>query len=84
MRWQWVIYFACMFGGPWLWVFRPQHRARALYLWGIASTIAASNVKTRDVMSSIALSVLAITLFLSALWLQQRERKRGPGGPAAQ
>lgn len=59
-----------------LWFAQPARRWAALYPLGVSATVAASASLQRDVRWSIALSLLAIVLYLAAFFLQRTSSKR--------
>ena len=76
MNWSNLLIIGCSVVAAWLWIARPARRSAAYFALGISATAAASAVKLQKVWWSIGLSILAIVLFVTALWLQRREMKR--------
>jgi hypothetical protein len=59
-----------------LWFAQPTRRWAALYPLGVSATVASSAALQRDVRWSIALSLLAIALYVTAFVLQRRSLRR--------
>lgn len=59
-----------------LWFAQPTRRWAALYPLGVSATVAGSAALERDVRWSIALSLLAIVLYVTAFVLQRRSLRR--------
>ncbi|AMW04718.1 hypothetical protein [Gemmatimonas phototrophica] len=65
----------CTLVAAYFWKSRPQKRSAALFPLGISAVLGSSVAKDSNVWWSMALSVLAIALFLTALWMQKSEPK---------
>lgn len=66
---------ACVLVAAVLWRMRPAERSKALYPLGLCAIMGSSAAHERNVALSIALSVLAIVLLLTSVWLQRLERR---------
>jgi hypothetical protein len=65
----------CTLVAAYFWKSRPQKRSAALFPLGISAVLGSTVAKESNVWWSMALSVLAIALFLTALWMQKSEPK---------
>jgi hypothetical protein len=65
----------CTLVAAYFWKSRPHKRSAALFPLGISAVLGSSIAKDSNVWWSMALSVLAIALFLTALWMQKSEPK---------
>jgi hypothetical protein len=65
----------CTLIAAYFWKTRPQQRSAALFPLGISAVLGSTVAKDENVWWSMALSVLAILLFLTALWMQKTEPK---------
>jgi len=65
----------CTLVAAYNWKSRPQKRSATLFPLGISAVLGSTVAKDENVWWSMALSVLAILLFLTALWMQKSEPK---------
>ncbi|MCZ8267024.1 hypothetical protein [Gemmatimonas sp.] len=66
---------ACVVVAVGIWRTRPADRAKAFFPLGLSAVMGSIAAKDRDVWLSMALSLLAIALFLTSLWLQRPDRR---------
>jgi hypothetical protein len=66
---------ACVVVAVAIWRTRPAQRAKALFPLGLSAVMGSIAAKDRDVWLSMALSLLAIALFLTSLWQQRSDRR---------
>jgi hypothetical protein len=66
---------ACVIIAAALWWTRPAARAYALFPLGLSAVMGSISAKDRNVWLSMSLSLLAIVLFLTSMWMQRREQR---------